>query len=72
MQPLRRMDLASSMLGWPHWCARDAFGCVGPLPRAGRYRRRTRLGAVLVVQLTKLRALPLCTNPWIGQSVARA
>ena len=25
-----------------------------------------------MVQLTKLRALPLYTNPWVGQSVARA
>lgn len=72
MQPLRRMDLASSMFGWPDRCARGAFGCVGPLPRAGRYRHWTRLGEVLVVQFTRLSALSLLGNLRIGQSVVRA
>lgn len=72
MQPLRRIDLASSMFGWRDRCSRGAVGCVAPLPRAGRYKRWTRLGEVLVVQLTKLSALPLFGDPWIGRSVARA
>jgi hypothetical protein len=66
------MDLASSMFGWPDRCAKGAFGGVGPLPRAGRYRRWTRLGEVLVVQFTRLSALPLSGCPRIGQSVTRA
>lgn len=69
MQPLRWLDLARSMFGCPDRCARSAFGC--PLPHAGPYRRRTRLGKVLGAQLTKCSALPLFGNPWIGRSAVR-
>ena len=71
-QPLRRTDLTDSMFGRPCRRGRGAFGCSGPLPRASRCRRGTRLGEILVVQLTKLDALSLFGESWIARSVARA
>lgn len=71
MPPLGRMDLARSLLSWPARCARGGFGSVGPLPRTGRHRRRTRLGEILVVRLTKLSALSFFGSPQIGRSDAR-
>lgn len=71
VQPRGRTDLASSMLGWPAHRARGAFGCMDPLPRAGRHRRGTRLGEVLVVQLTNFSALSLFGSRHIARSDAR-
>lgn len=72
MQPPRRIDLAGSMLGWPGWYATGTSGWMGPLPRAGRHGRRTRLDEVLVVQLTKFGAQSHFGNRRIGRSVACA
>lgn len=72
MQPLGETGVASSMLGWAAGCARGAFGCMGPLHRAGRHRRRTRLGEGLVVHLTSFSAPSLFGSPRIGGSDARA
>ena len=65
------MDLAGSMLGWPDRRTRGAFGYVGPQPRAAPHWRRTRLGEVLVVQVTKFDTLSLFGKSWIARSLTR-
>src|SRR5579885_3101123 len=73
VQPLGRMGLLRSMLDWPARRARDALGCIVPLPRAGRYGRRTWLGEARVLQLTKvITALSPLGDPGRGRSDARA
>lgn len=72
MLPIRRIDLAGSVFGSPDQRSRGAFGCVGPLPRAGPHARRTRLRSMLAVQLTKFNALPRFARLSIGRSVERA
>ena len=72
MQQIRTMDLVKALPGGPDPCARGAFGCMGPLPRARPHRRCTRLGEVPVRQPAKLTALPLFGSPRIGQPIARA
>lgn len=59
------------MLGRPARCAKGTFGYMGPLPRAGRHGDRTRLGEMLVVQLTKFSALSPFGSPRIARSDAR-
>jgi hypothetical protein len=72
MHPLRKMDLVEALPGGPDLCERGVFDCMGPLPRAHRYRRRTRFGEVLVLQLARLTAPRLFGSPWVGQPRARA